>query len=102
MDLLMRSNGSTHQRRQTSAGKLRANTTAGIYAKAIAVRASREDASKLAISLAEVSTDIRNWTLFDIQNWTVWPARFVSAKFRSEQLVQVVHRRAPRAAQRPS
>ena len=46
-----------------------------------------------------LSTDVRNWTLFDIKNWT--PELIGCPEAQAERLVQVVHRRDPRAAQRP-
>ena len=49
--------------------------------------------------MMELSTDIRNWTLFDIENWTPG-LRDVCPEAQPERLVQVVHRRDPRAAQR--
>jgi CRISPR associated protein, Cas1 family len=47
-----------------------------------------------------MSTDIRKWTLFDIENWT--PCCLFGRETGRGRLVQVVHRRDPRAAQRPS
>jgi len=48
----------------------------------------------------QVSTDVRKWTLFDIENWTPWVKQRCSES-RSVGLVQVVHRRDPRIVQRP-
>jgi hypothetical protein len=47
-----------------------------------------------------LSTDVRNWTLFDIKNWPPGVKRCFP-EVRSGRLVQVVRGRDPRAAQRP-
>ena len=53
----------------------------------------------VALARKLLSTDVRNWTLFDIKNWT--PELNGCPEAQAERLVQVVHRRDPRAAQRP-
>jgi len=47
-----------------------------------------------------VSTDVRKWTLFDIENWTP-RVKHRCPGVRPGRLVQVVHRWDPRIAQRP-
>ena len=63
---------------------------------------SRRDDQALAAVVAwiggrpRLSTDVRNWTLCAIKNWT--PGLNGCPEIRSGWLVQVVHRRGPRAA----
>jgi hypothetical protein len=52
-----------------------------------------------AAAIVHVSTDLQYWTLFAIKNWT--PGLNGCPETQTERLVQVVHRRDPRAAQRP-
>ena len=50
----------------------------------------------VALARKLLSTDVRNWTLCAIKNWT--PGLNGCPEIRSGWLVQVVHRRGPRAA----
>ena len=46
----------------------------------------------VALARKLLSTDVRNWTLFDIKNWT--PELNGCPEAQAERLVQVVHRRS--------
>src|SRR5579862_7240092 len=63
-------------------------------------RAKRADRVKLIFwdgsGVVLVSTDVRNWTLFDNENWTPWLG-FGCPGSMPGWFVQVVHRRDPRA-----